>query len=123
MKSSKLVSCPQTVLAAELVEAWNAALAIANDVERRDVDLLRRRMQPIDLDVLHEPRVFCKREHAEALAPHRQRPVRQSPIVHEARRAAAERLDHRNLRGDRVGRRQLAILEQVGHEGVQTIDR
>ena len=37
---------PQPVLPAELVEARNAALAVANDVERRDVDLARHARQP-----------------------------------------------------------------------------
>jgi hypothetical protein len=38
MKSSKLVSCLQAVLAPELVEARHAALAVADDVEGGHVD-------------------------------------------------------------------------------------
>jgi hypothetical protein len=60
----------QAVLAAKLVEAGHAVLAVADQVERRDVDLVRRRLQPVHLEVLQEAWMVLQRQRAEPLPAH-----------------------------------------------------
>ena len=74
----------QAVLPAELVEARHAALAVADEVERRDVDLLRRgRRRSSSRFCRNCGMVAAASSSAEPLAAHAQRPVRQA-----ARRAS-----------------------------------
>src|SRR5262249_35442378 len=81
----------QADLAAELVEARDAALAVADDVERRHVDLgVEPRPQ---VEVLQELRVVLQREQAETLAAHAERPVGEPALAHLRRRLGAERVD------------------------------
>ena len=65
----------QAVLAAELVEARNAVLAVADEIEGGDVDLLGRAFEPRHRDVLQELRDVVQREQSEPLAAQCQAPV------------------------------------------------
>ena len=94
---------PQAILAAKLVEAGDTALAIADQVERRDVDLLRLALQPPDLQVLQKAGMVLQREQPQALPAHAQRPIRQTRGLHRSGSLALERLDHGNLVLDLVG--------------------
>ena len=46
MKSSKPSQLFESVLAAKLIIAWNAALAVANEIQRQDIDFARRAFKP-----------------------------------------------------------------------------
>jgi hypothetical protein len=65
---------PQSDLTAEFVEPRHAAFAVADDIERRHVDLAVDAWPQID--VLQELRMILQRQQAEPLASHRERPVR-----------------------------------------------
>ena len=112
----------QAVLAAKLVEARHAVLAIANEVERGDVDLPGGRVEARQLDVLQELRMVVQGQQAQALAAHAEPPIGQAAGVHGIGRLAFEGLDHRDLFDDLVGVLHLAVLDQVGHQRVQAVD-
>ena len=80
-----------SILTAELVEARNAALAVADEIQRRDVQLARLAAEPRHRKVLQEHRVIVQRQRAESLAAHREGPVRETAVVHRRRRARRER--------------------------------
>src|SRR5437868_10608057 len=84
---------PEAVLPPELVKTGDAMFPIADDVERGKIDLLGRRLQTVNAQVLHEGGMVLQRELSQPLAPHAQRPVGKASIPHERRRFATERLD------------------------------
>ena len=94
---------PQAAPPAKLVEAGDTALAIADQIERRDVDLLRLALQSPDLQVLQRAGMVLQGQQPEALPAHAQRPIRQTRGLHRSGSLALERLDHGNLVADLVG--------------------
>src|SRR5262249_39010747 len=66
---------PQSVLTADLVEPRHAALAVANQVERGDVEHAGRRIALRQRQVLQEQAVIAESQCAEPLPPHAERPV------------------------------------------------
>ena len=108
-------------LAAELVEARHAVLAVADDVERGEVDGgVEARAE---IEVLEELRVVPEEEQPQPLAPHGQRPVGEAALLHRRRRLAAERVDDRHALRDGVGIGDVAELEHVGKERMEPVDR
>ena len=69
---------PQSILPPEFIEPRHAVFAVADQVERRYVDLARRRMQPPHFQVLQETREISQRQQSQALPPHAQGQVGQS---------------------------------------------
>lgn len=74
-KSSKLVNWVEAVLAAKFVEAWDAVLAVADEIQSDYIDLLRRALQPADPDVLEEHGRVVVRQKAKALASQGEAPI------------------------------------------------
>src|ERR1019366_6568801 len=69
---------PQTVLAAEFVEPRDSALAVADQIQRRDIDPLGGALQASHLHVLQKARMILERRQSQALASHAMRPVAQA---------------------------------------------
>src|SRR5690242_5602370 len=88
---------PQTILPPELIESWHAALAVADQVQGDDVDLLRLGVEARNFQVLQEPRVVLQREQTQPLAAHAERPVGEASRPHCFRRLGLKRLHHWNL--------------------------
>src|SRR6185312_16629937 len=60
---------PKTVLAPEFIETRNAMFAVADDVESRDIDLLRRAVQTRQLNILHKLGNVVQSKQTKPLAP------------------------------------------------------
>src|SRR5579862_1760525 len=73
----------QTVLAPELVEARDAVLAVANYVERDDVDLPGRRVETGEFEVLQERRRVVEFQKTKALPSQGEGPIGRAAFVHE----------------------------------------
>src|SRR6266567_1349237 len=85
---------------AEFIEARHAVLAVADDIERRDVE---RGVEPrAQIEVLQELRMIAQLQQPEPLAAERQRPVGEPALMHLGGRLGAEGVDDRNMFGDSV---------------------
>ena len=111
----------QPDLAAELVEARDAALAVANDVERRHVDLAVE-TRP-EIEVLQELRMIVQQQQPEALASDGERPVGEPALVHPGGRLAAERIDDRDPLANDIGFVELRGTRACRHQRMQPVDR
>ena len=60
----------QAILAAELVETRHSVLAVANQIEGRDIDLPGRGVEPRQTNVLRELRMIVQGKQAQALPSH-----------------------------------------------------
>src|SRR6266540_3973603 len=106
---------PESVLAAEFVEAWHAALAVADDIERGHVDPTGCARQARQGEVLQELRMVLQRERPCTLLAHGERPVGHSPRAHRLCGLAAYHLDHRNLAPDHLRIAvPVAVFDKVG---------
>ena len=114
----------QPVLAAELVEPRHAVLAVADDIQRSQVNLLRRAIEPRQRDVLHELRIVVQRQQAQPLASQAEPPVGHAAVVHRVGGFALKGVDDRDLRHNLVRvLGQVAELDQVRHQRMQPVDR
>jgi hypothetical protein len=105
---------PQAILAAEFVETRHAVFAVANQIERRDVDLFGRAVQARHGEVLNEHRVIAQRQKAQLLAADGERPVAKTALPHLSR-LGAKRVQHRHFFDDPVRvALQVAIFEKIG---------
>ena len=80
----------QPILAPKLVESRYAMLAIANQIERRDVKLLRRTVEPRQANVLQKLGMVVQCEQSQALPAQAQAPIGETARARctAARRAA-----------------------------------
>ena len=113
----------QADLAAKFVEARDASLTVANDVEGRDVDHLGRRVQVRHRQVLQEMRVVAQVQQAEALPAHAERPVFDAPAVHLLGRAASDRVHDRDPGLHLVRIIEAAVFDQVRQQRMQAVNR
>src|SRR6266704_4869432 len=113
----------EAVLPAKLVEARYASFAVANYVQRHNVDLASRALQAGQAQVLQELRMVLQGQQPKPLPSHRKRPVADAPLPHRLRRIAAQRRDDRDLAPYHIRiLAQLAIFDQVRHHRVQSVD-
>ncbi len=112
----------QAILPPKLIETWHAMLAVTNQIERRNIDLPGRSIEPRQMNVLHELWMVVQSEQPQTLPAQAQTPVRHPPRSHCVGGFALERIDHGDFLHYLVRvLAHIAVLDQVGNQRVQAV--
>ncbi len=109
-------------MTAKFIKPGNAAFTITNQVEGDNIEFFRFRVQVRHRQVLKEQRQVPQMQQSQSLTSHAQRPVVEAAFMHLGGGASPCGIEYGNFQTDLVGVLLLPELDQVGHQGMQTIN-